>query len=118
MTLYHIEIFFADDNYLGSRRRKAELYRVGDVEHQEPPRSYIFLCRKCGKIYGRRLIESTPIFVDLHEFRAEEGLCRKCGGGSLLHSYNEIDESDRFPDPIPAALLIYEFLAATDFLEK
>jgi hypothetical protein len=114
---YHEEAYEYEGKALGFRRLAAEFHRIeGGGDRPTPPRSYIFLCTICGHIYGRRTVAPTTDWPAKHEWQCNEGLCAAHGGGSLMHSREELyelsEESSRYPGFCPHELLKHETLIA------
>ena len=109
---YHTEVYFAASGKpLAERAIRAEWHIIGGSNlRQTPARSYLFVCERCGAVYGQRVIAQVAPGWPETIWSAEIGLCSAHGSGSLLFDLDELDEHDRYPEPIPFALLLYEFL--------
>lgn len=106
---YHIEVWHWGSAFIFYRALRAETHAVGACEYATIPRSYHFICSKCGVIYGRREITQVAAAWPNSIWSAHIGLCAYDGGGSLLFHTQELFQSDRYPDPVPLELLLCEF---------
>ncbi len=82
--------------------------RVVKVHHDYWLRSHIYLCPKCGDIWGKRLITKHN---NDHSFEALSRFCSIHGDGSfLLEDWQHQSKEDN----LPSELLLYELAAAVD----
>lgn len=86
-------------------------YRVGAYHH---PGSYVFLCKKCGLIYGRISTEG-----DDNYWSAIHSRCKTCGGEwtdgadmpgiTYVHAWDdEVDELKRYPVDVLTKIFLHE----------